>query len=561
MFDAIAKGFRQAKNRLAGLTELTESNIDSALREVRLSLLEADVELGVVKAFLARVKDKALGEVVRIKAKGPAGDSMKVSAADQFVKICHDELIEFMTGEGPALVYAEKSGRDSRPTGIMMVGLQGSGKTTSTAKLARWLQKENHKPMLVAADMQRPAAVEQLQILGKSIDVPVFSIPGESPVTICERAEAEAVRLGCDVILYDTAGRLAIDEKLMQELADIKTKTKPDNIYLVVDAMIGQDAVKVSKGFHDTLGLTGVILTKLDGDARGGAALSVKEVTGAAVRFAGVGEGVDKFEEFRPEGMASRVLGMGDVVGLMKDFEEVIDQEKAAEDAMKMLQGDFSLDDFLQQIKMIQKMGSLKDLVGKIPGMDQLPADVNLDDNELVKIEAMISSFTTFERKDPNALIREPNRVARIAKGSGVPDQAVSELVQRFLFMKQMMSSMGGGMGGMLGNIPGMKQLGQMKNMRNMAKQMQGGGFPGMGGMGGFPGMGGMGGMGGFPGMPPGMGGMGGFPGMAGFPGMPGMGGPPAESMTKMKALSEKEKNAKKAQRKREKDARKKNRR
>jgi signal recognition particle subunit SRP54 len=251
--------------------------------------------------------------------------------------------------------------------------------------------------------------------------------------------------------------------------------------------------------------------------------------------------------------MASRVLGMGDVVGLMKDFEEVVDQEKAAEDAMKMLQGDFSLDDFLSQIKMIQKMGSLKDLVGKIPGMDQLPTDVNLDDRELVKIEAMISSFTTFERKDPNALIREPNRVARIAKGSGVPDQAVSELVQRFLFMKQMMGSMGG-MGGLLGNIPGMKQLGQMKNMRNMAKQMQGmGGFPGMGGMGGFPGMGGMGG---FPGMPPGMGG---FPGMAGFPGMGG--GPPGESLTKMKALSEKEKNAKKAQRKREKEARKKNRR
>jgi signal recognition particle subunit SRP54 len=555
MFDAIAKGFRQAKNRLAGLTELTESNIDTALREVRLSLLEADVELGVVKAFLARVKDKALGEVVRIKAKGQGGEAMKVSAADQFVKICHDELIEFMTAEGPALVFADKG---QGPTKIMMVGLQGSGKTTSTAKLARFLQKENHKPLLVAADMQRPAAVEQLQVLGKSVNVPVFSIPGESPVTICERAEAEAKKLGCDVIIYDTAGRLAIDEKLMQELADIKSKTEPANIFLVVDAMIGQDAVKVSKGFHDTLGLTGVILTKLDGDARGGAALSVKEVTGAAVRFAGIGEGTDKFEEFRPEGMASRVLGMGDVVGLMKDFEEVVDQEKAAEDAMKMLQGDFSLDDFLQQIKMIQKMGSLKDIVGKLPGMDQLPTDVNLDDRELVKIEAMISSFTTFERKDPNALIREPGRVSRIAKGSGLPDQAVTELVQRFLFMKQMMGSMGGmgGMGGLLGNLPGMKQLGQMKNMKNMAKQMQGmggmGGFPGMGGMGGFPGMGGMGG---FPGMPPGMGG---FPGMAGFPGM---GGPPAESMTKMKALSEKEKNAKKAQRKREKDARKKNRR
>jgi signal recognition particle subunit SRP54 len=555
MFDAIAKGFRQAKNRLAGLTELTESNIETALREVRLSLLEADVELGVVKTFLARVKDKALGEVVRIKAKGQGGDAMRVSAADQFVKICHDELIAFMTAEGPSITFAEKG---EGPTGIMMVGLQGSGKTTTTAKLARYLQKENHKPLLVAADMQRPAAVEQLQVLGKSVDVPVFNIPGASPVAICEAAKAEAKKLGCDVIIYDTAGRLAIDEKLMQELADIKTKTEPQNIFLVVDAMIGQDAVKVSRGFHDTLGLTGVVLTKLDGDARGGAALSVKEVTGAAVRFAGVGEGVDKFEEFRPEGMASRVLGMGDVVGLMKDFEEVVDQEKAAEDAMKMLQGDFSLDDFLTQIKMIQKMGSLKDIVGKLPGMDQLPTDVNLDDNELVKIEAMISSFTTFERKDPNALIREPNRVARIAKGSGVPDQAVSELVQRFLFMKQMMGSMGG-MGGLLGNIPGMKQLGAMKNMRNAAKQMQ----QGMGGMGGFPGMGGgfpgMGGMGGFPGMPPGMGG---FPGMAGFPGMPGMGGgPPGESMTKMKALSEKEKNAKKAQRKREKEARKKNRR
>jgi len=275
-------------------------------------------------------------------------------------------------------------------------------------------------------------------------------------------------------------------------------------------------------------------------------------VTGAAVRFAGVGEGTDKFEEFRPEGMASRVLGMGDVVGLMKDFQGVIDEEKAAEDAMKMLQGDFTLDDFLSQIRMIQKMGSLKDIVGKIPGMDQLPTDVNLDDNELVKIEAMISSFTKFEKADPYALIREPGRVKRIAKGSGLPEQGVSELVQRFLFMKQMMSNMGGGMGGMgglLGKIPGMGQLGAMNNMRKMAKGMQG--------------MGGMPGMGGFPGMPGGFPGMGGFPGgMGGFAGMPGMGGGnPAEGMTKMKALSDKEKNAKKAARKREKDARKKSRR
>jgi signal recognition particle subunit SRP54 len=537
MFDAIAKGFRQAKNRLAGLTELTEQNIDTALREVRLSLLEADVELGVVKAFLARVKEKALGEVVRIKAKSRDGQTITVSAGDQFTKICHDELVAFMTAEGEALTFAEKG-----PTGIMMVGLQGSGKTTTCAKLARYLQKQNRKPMLVAADMQRPAAVEQLQVLGKSIDVPVFNIPGASPVEICEKAKAEAKKLGCDVIIYDTAGRLAIDDKLMQELADIKEKVQPENILLVIDAMIGQDAVKVSKGFHERLDLTGVVLTKLDGDARGGAALSVKEVTGAPVRFAGVGESIDKFEEFRPEGMASRVLGMGDVVGLMKDFQEVIDEQEAAEKAMKMLQGDFTLEDFLEQVRMIQRMGSLKDIVGKIPGMDQLPTDVNLDDRELVKIEAMISSFTKFEKRDPYALIREPSRVTRIAKGSGTPEQAVNELVQRFLFMKQMLSNMGG-FGGLLGNLPGLRQLGAMRNMKKMASQM--GGFPGMPGMG-FPGMPGMG----FPGM--------GFPGM-GFPGMGG--GAPAESLTKMKPLTAAEKNAKKAQRKREKEARRKNRR
>jgi len=554
MFDAIARGFRQAKNRLAGLTELTEQNIDTALREVRLSLLEADVELGVVKAFLARVKDKALGEVVRIRAKGSDGAAMKVSAADQFVKICHDEMIDFMTAEGPGLVFADKG-----ITGIMMVGLQGSGKTTSCAKLARYLVKEGKKPLLVAADMQRPAAVEQLQVLGKSINIPVFNIPGESPVVICDKAQAEARAKGCDVIIFDTAGRLAIDEKLMEELSDIKGKVSPQNIMLVVDAMIGQDAVKVSKGFHDQLGLTGVILTKLDGDARGGAALSVREVTGAAVRFVGMGEGTDKFEEFRPEGMASRVLGMGDVVGLMKDFEDVIDQKQAEEEAMKMLEGNFSLDDFLSQIRMIQKMGSLKDILGKMPGMDQMiPAGTEIDDGELVKVEAIISSFTKFERKDPYALVREPSRVSRIAKDCGRKDQDVSEMVQRFLFMKQLMEGMGQNMG-MMGKIPGMKQMGMMKSMKKQVQKMAASGqIPGMGmpGMGGFPGMGGMPGMGGFPGMP----GMGGFPGMPGMGGMPGFGAP-AESMTKMKELSTQEKNAKKAARKREKDARKKSRR
>jgi signal recognition particle subunit SRP54 len=556
MFDAIAKGFRQAKNRLAGLTELTEQNIETALREVRLSLLEADVELGVVKAFLSRVKEKAIGETVRVKAKSQAGETMQVGAGDVFTKICHDELVAFMSAEGEPITFA-----DSGITGIMMVGLQGSGKTTSSAKLARFLEKEHGKKvLLVAADMQRPAAVEQLQVLGKSISIPVFNLPGKTPLEICSEALAEAKAKGKNVIVFDTAGRLAIDEALMDELSAIKGAVKPQNIFLVVDAMIGQDAVKVSKGFHDRLDLTGVILTKLDGDARGGAALSVKEVTGAAVRFVGVGEGTDKFEPFRPDGMASRVLGMGDVVGLMKDFQGVIDEKKAAEDAMRMLEGKFTLEDFLEQVKMIQRMGSLKDLVGKMPGMEQMiPADANLDDRELVRIEAMIQSFTKFERRDPYALVREPSRVARIAKGSGQPEQGVSELVQKFLFMKQMMDGLGQNMG-MFGKIPGLNKLGMMKNLKKMA---QGGGMPGMGGFPGMPGMG-MPGMGGFPGMPgmgmPGMGGFPGMPGMGGFPGMPGMGGDDP-SMTKMKPLSAAERNAKKAQRKREKDARKKSRR
>jgi signal recognition particle subunit SRP54 len=545
MFDALSKGFKAARNRLAGLSELTEQNVETALREVRLSLLEADVELGVVKAFLARVKEKALGEVVRVRAKANDGQTVKVSASDQFVKICHDELIAFMSADGDAITFAPKG----TATGIMMVGLQGSGKTTTCAKLARLLKKEGKKPLLVAADMQRPAAVEQLKVLGKQVGVPVFNVDGASPLDICAAAPAEAKAKGCDVIIYDTAGRLAIDELLMKELGDIKAAIHPDNIFLVIDAMIGQDAVKTSKGFHDVLGLTGVILTKLDGDARGGAALSVKEVTGAPIRFTGVGESTDKLEEFRPEGMASRVLGMGDVVGLMKDFEEVVDQKKAAEDAMRMLEGQFTLDDFLEQVRTIQKMGSLKDLVAKMPGMsDMMPPGVDLDDGELGKIEAIISSFTKFERRDPYALVREPSRVTRIAKGSAQPEQGVSELVQKFLFMKQMMEGLGQNLG-MMGKIPGMKNLAMAKNVRKQMAQM--GGMPG--GMGGFPGMPGMGGLGGMPGFP-------GMPGMGGFPGMPGMGGD-AEGMTKMKVLSTAEKNAKKAQRKREKDARRKSRR
>jgi len=534
VFDALAKGFREAQNRLAGLTELNEKNIQAALKEVRQSLLEADVELGVVKTFLAGVEQKAIGSTVQTRVRH-SGETHKVGAGEQFVKLCYDELVSLMNHEGEPLDLSRSV------TSIMMVGLQGSGKTTTTAKLARLLAKDGKKPLLVAADMQRPAAVEQLQVLGQQIGVPVFNIAGASPLDICRAAPAEAQKQKCDVIIYDTAGRLAIDELLMQELSAIKNAIAPNNILLVVDAMIGQDAVKTAKSFNERLGITGVVLTKLDGDARGGAALSIKEVTGAPLAFVGMGETTDKLEPFRAEGMASRVLGMGDVVGLIKGFEDVVDQKKAEEDAARMMSGQFTLDDFLNQIRMIQKMGSLRDLVDKIPGMgNMLPpgAADQLDEGELPRIEAMIQSMTRSERADPNSLVREPSRVRRISKGSGQPEQGVTELVQKFLFMRQMMSGMGQDLG-FLGNIPGLKNLAMARNVR---RAMKGGqmpqmppGFPGMPGMGGFPGM----------------------PGMGGFPGMPGLGG--GVETPRMKTLSKSEKNAKKNERKRERDARKKN--
>jgi signal recognition particle subunit SRP54 len=545
MFDTIARGFRQARNRLAGLTELDEKNIDVALREVRLSLLEADVELGVVKAFLARVKETAVGQTFTTRLKHD-GQTHQVGAGEQFIKICHDELVALMDHDGESVIWA-----DSGPTKIVMIGLQGSGKTTTCAKLARLLEEEEgRKPMLVAADMQRPAAVEQLQVLGKQIDVPVFNIAGETPVNICAAAEAEAKKLKCDVIIYDTAGRLSIDEELMAELGAVKTAVDPQNIYLVVDAMIGQDAVATAKNFHERLDITGVILTKLDGDARGGAALSVKEVTEAPILFCGVGETVDKFEEFRAPGMASRILGMGDVVGLMQDFEKVVDEQKAEKDAARMLSGEFTLDDFLEQVSMIQQMGSLKELVDKLPlgGMlpGGIPEGVNLDDKELVRIRSIIQSMTRYERRDPYVLIREPGRVERVARGSGTVDQQVQTVIQQFLFMKQMMGGLGQELG-VMGKIPGLKGVASMRKMRKMMQKQ---------GMGGMPGLGGMGGMG-MPGLP----GMGGMMGMPGLPGMGMAGGADGSSLTKKKQpQSAADRNARKAARRRQRGARKKGR-
>ena len=472
MFETLSKGFRSARNRLSGLSELTEENIDQALRDVRISLLEADVEFGVTKRFLASVKEAAVGQVVRTRAKGKS-KTVKVGPAEQFIKICQDELVRMMEFEGERIVFSKKS----RPTGIMMVGLQGAGKTTSSAKLAALLQREHgRKPLLVAADMQRPGAVEQLKVLGERLEIPVFNIPGATPLEICQKAGAYCRKLRRDTIIYDTAGRLAVDEPLMQELGAIKKTTHAENVLLVVDAMIGQDSVKTAKSFHELLGLTGVVLTKLDGDARGGAALSIREVTGAAIKYAGMGEGLDRMEEFRPDGMASRILGMGDVVGLMKDFEQVVDEKEAEKDARRMLQGRFTFDDFLSQIEMIQQMGPLQEIFEKLPMFgDAMPEGMNFDERELSKTKAIVHSMTKDERRDASLFQKHPTRLKRVAKGSGRTDREVADLIQRFTFMRQMMGNIGQ-QAGMLSKVPGMKQLAMGRQLNKMVST---GGFEG----------------------------------------------------------------------------------
>lgn len=485
MLETLAKGFRTARQRLTGVAELSDDIIDEALRDVRLSLLEGDVEFRVVKRFLERVKEAARGKQIELRAKSKEYGVRTITPEQAFISICQDELVKMMGPVDTELRWAKKGA-----TGFMMVGLQGSGKTTSCGKLARHLEKSyKKKPLLVAADIYRPAAIDQLKTLGRQLGMPVFSLEGKDPVAICKAAAEEAARQGCDVIIYDTAGRLAIDEPLMQELEDIDKAAMPANIFLVLDAMTGQDAVNVADTFNQRLNLDGVIMTKLDGDARGGAALSVKEITGKPIKFLGMGEALDKLEEFRPEGLASRILGMGDVVGLVKDFEQVVDAEKAEEDALRMLKGKFDMQDFLEQIRLIQKMGSLKDLFEKLPFFGgSLPEGVNLDDRELIKIEAMINSMTYEERTNPQVFVAttweefmatsgrtakrkradfSPGRVRRVAKGSGRGEHEVKELLQKFATMRQMMVQLGASTG-LMGKIPGFKQFSQMKKLANM---------------------------------------------------------------------------------------------
>ncbi len=539
MLETISRGFRLAKQKLSGVAELSDDNIEEALRDVRMSLLEADVDVRVTKAFLERVREKALGEQVKLRARSKEYGVVQITPEQAFIKICQEELTAMMGPVETDLKWAKKG-----PTGIMMIGLQGSGKTTTVGKLARYLEKKHKKkPLLVAADVYRPAAVDQLKVLGEKLSIPVFHEAGKTPPEICEAAVSFAHQRGRDVVIFDTAGRLAIDEPLMQELEHIDKKVQPANIFLVVDAMIGQDAVQTASAFHNRLSIDGVILTKLDGDARGGAALSVKEITGKPIKFLGMGESLDKLEEFRPEGLASRILGMGDIVGLVKDFEEVVDAEKAEEDAVRMLKGKFDMQDFLEQIRVIQKMGSLKDLFEKMPFFGgAMPDHLNLDDRELVKIEAMINSMTVEERRHPERFVMtsweeitqqgkkfkrktadySPSRVRRVSAGSGRSETEVKELLHKFAMMRQMMVQLGASTG-LMGKIPGLKQFAQMKKLAGMDLGAIFGGEGGAGAGGGMPA--------GMPGMPPGMGAA--LPGMPGMPGMPGAGVPSIPGMPK----------------------------
>jgi len=472
VFETVTRGFKNATERLRGLRELDEANVAEALRDVRMSLLEADVDFAVVKDFLERVKQRALGEKVRTRVRDARGRVHKASPGEHFVAICQEELVELMGPVDPSLRKAHGA------TSVMLIGLQGVGKTTVAAKLARWLQKQGKRPLLVAADVYRPAAVDQLVTLGAAIDVTVHSgAEGDLPPAICEAAAERARREGFDAIVYDTAGRLAIDEELMIELQEVTRRVAPANTLLVCDALMGRDAVNVAQSFAERIELDGVVLTKLDGDARGGAALAVKAVTGVPIKFLGTGESVDRLEEFRPEGLASRILGMGDIVGLVKDFEEVVDEDQAERDAEKLLSGRFGLDDLLSQLKTIQKLGPLREVIGKLPMFGGLAEQV--DERELVKVEAMIRSMTPAERSRPELI--EKSRATRIALGSGRKPKEVYDLVKRFDQMRGVMAQLGGG-GGLLSKVPGMGRLAGAGGMPGLPPTALLGGGPSAGG-------------------------------------------------------------------------------
>lgn len=428
LFSGLSEKLQDTFRKLRGKGKLTEKDVDSALREVRLALLEADVSYKVVKQFTASLKERSLGaEVLK-----------SLTPGQQVVKIVHAELVKLM-GETQSKIASV----DNPPGVVMLVGLQGSGKTTSAAKLARLLKKNGHNPLLAAGDIYRPAAIKQLEVLGKEIAVPVFSLGKEDPTIIIAQALKEAGKEGNDYVILDTAGRLHIDEELMDELINIKKKTNPLEILLVVDAMTGQDAVNVAQAFHEQLGLTGVILTKLDGDTRGGAALSVRAVTNCPIKYVGTGEKFEAFEPFYPDRMASRILGMGDVLSLIEKAEAVVDEEKRQILEKKLRSQTLTLEDFLEQLGQIKQMGPLEDLLGMIPGLNKAGKqfkNLSLDEKQLVQTEAIIQSMTGEERRRPEII--NSSRRRRISLGSGTTVQDVNRLLKQFEQMKKMLKQM-----------------------------------------------------------------------------------------------------------------------
>jgi signal recognition particle subunit SRP54 len=425
MFDTLSEKLQRVFKNLKGEGRISEQHLDETLKEIRIALLEADVNFKVVKQFTDAVKQKALGQEVM----------QSLSPGQQIVKIVHDELVEILGGENVRLRFASQP-----PTVIMMVGLQGSGKTTSTGKLAKWLTKNNHRPMLVSVDVYRPAAREQLKVIAKDIEVKVWDgAPGDKPLALCEGALREARNTGHDVLLIDTAGRLHIDEELMKELTQIKDKIQPHEILFVADAMLGQDAVKSAQQFHERLGFNGFILTKMDGDARGGAALSIKQVTGQPVKFVGIGEKYDALELFHPDRLASRIIGMGDVLSLIEKAQEVVDQKQA----LQALQKDtFTLEDFRDQLRQIKKLGTMDQILSMLPSVGPFKdmQKAKLDEKELVRTEAIIDSMTPKERR--NHQIINGSRRKRIAKGSGTKVEHVNQLLKQFVQTQKMMKTM-----------------------------------------------------------------------------------------------------------------------
>ncbi|WP_329108338.1 signal recognition particle protein [Micromonospora sp. NBC_01699] len=481
MFDTLSDRLSGIFTKLRGKGRLTDADIDATAREIRLALLEADVALPVVKSFIANLKERARGAEV----------SQALNPAQQVIKIVHEELVAVLGGEGRRLQFAKNP-----PTVIMLAGLQGSGKTTLAGKLARWLKAQGHQPMLVAADLQRPNAVGQLQVLGGRAGVEVYAPePGNGvgdPVQVAKASIEHAKRAARDIVIVDTAGRLGIDAEMMAQAASIRDAVNPDEVIFVIDAMVGQDAVRTAEAFRDGVGITGVVLSKLDGDARGGAALSVREVTGQPILFASTGEKLEDFDVFHPDRMASRILGMGDMLTLIEQAEQAFDSDQKEKMTAKLMGGEqFTLEDFLDQLIAVRRMGPIANVLAMMPGMGQMKDQLaDLDDSHFDRVTAIIRGMTPGERSNPKII--NGSRRLRIANGSGVTVMDVNQLLNRFTEAQKMMKQMGGMMG-----LPGGRRK-ATKSPKNKRKGTKGGNRPRVGGpAGGFPGGGA-----GFPGMP-----------------------------------------------------------